>query len=368
MNVVRLVPPPSDGVFEGLASVIEGVISGGAPEPSWVAVDDGTERWAVMAAERPAVERAEGVVAAASEHSLVTAQKLGIGGAMWLPPAHLGAMDAFEAASSPSGAIRDFDPVVVELLEPGTPIQLVTFAELEFWRAQVGDRALRSLLTELAEAVDRPAAILPWPAAAMVGEGAGDILDAWTDLAAARLARCPDLEMAPVVVDSGDFGVLKSVYRCLLDGVPQTGDDGVPWKDPVHELPSGRQVGWWTSAGCDELPEEGLWYAAPASVNGTRYDWGFSGAVDPIVLREALTSVEIDECSDEPVVRMPGWAAQGLRSGSPAGLLARRLAESSSRLGVPLWIPNVDRDALQEVLRLPGTIWVDGPAVPRKEV
>ena len=66
--------------------------------------------------------------------------------------------------------------------------------------------------------------------------------------------------------------------------------------------------------------------------------------------------------------RMPGWAADFLRPGSPAGLLARRLAEAAARRGLPLWIPNVDREALPEVLRLPGTIWVDGPSVPRQNV
>ena len=265
------------------------------------------------------------------------------------------------------GAIREFDPVVVELLEPGTPIQLVTFTELEFWRAQVGDRALRYLLTELAEAVDRPAAILPWPAAAVVGEGVGDILDAWTDLAAARLARSPDLAMAPAVVDPGEIGGLKSVYRCLLDGVPQTGDDGVPWKEPVHELPSGRQVGWWSCVGCDELPEDGMWCAVPASVHESRCRWAVQAGDDSIILREALASNEVAEWSDVSAIRMPGWAASGLGSGTPSGLLALRLADTAARLGVPLWIPNVDQESLRFVLGLPGTIWIDGPAVPQHE-
>jgi len=64
-------------------------------------------------------------------------------------------------------------------------------------------------------------------------------------------------------------------------------------------------------------------------------------------------------------VRVPGWASRGLRPGSPAGLLVTRIAEAASRRGIPLWIPNVDQEGLRLVLGLPGTIWVDGPAVPK---
>jgi len=42
-----------------------------------------------------------------------------------------------------------------------------------------------------------------------------------------------------------------------------------------------------------------------------------------------------------------------------------RLAEVAARHGLPLWIPNLDGDALRLALTLPGVLWVDGPAVPR---
>jgi len=41
------------------------------------------------------------------------------------------------------------------------------------------------------------------------------------------------------------------------------------------------------------------------------------------------------------------------------------LAEAAHRRGLPLWVPNVDSIALRFLLGLPGTLWVDGPAVPR---
>ena len=93
MSKVTLVPVPPDDIRDGLYSVIGGALAGGAPAPAWVAVDDGTDTWVVKVSKRPAAERMGCVVAAASEGALVTAQRLGIGGAMWLPPSSLGALE-----------------------------------------------------------------------------------------------------------------------------------------------------------------------------------------------------------------------------------------------------------------------------------
>jgi hypothetical protein len=41
-----------------------------------------------------------------------------------------------------------------------------------------------------------------------------------------------------------------------------------------------------------------------------------------------------------------------------------RLAEAAHRRELPLWIPNLGGDGLHLVLSFPGTLWVDGPAVP----
>jgi hypothetical protein len=65
-------------------------------------------------------------------------------------------------------------------------------------------------------------------------------------------------------------------------------------------------------------------------------------------------------------LRVPGWFAGRLVAGRPIGLLAARLATVAERLGLPLWVPNVRPGALEFLLRLPGTLWVDGPAVPRR--
>jgi hypothetical protein len=63
-------------------------------------------------------------------------------------------------------------------------------------------------------------------------------------------------------------------------------------------------------------------------------------------------------------LRVPGWFAGRLAAGRPIGLLAARLAVAAQRRGVPLWVPNVRPGALEYLLRLPGTLWVDGTAVP----
>ena len=98
--MVDLFPLPGDENPEGLYSVIAGALAGGAPDPSWVAVDDGSGSWVVEASTRPSAERARGVVAVSSEDALVKAQLLGVGGALWLPPSSLGALEAFSAAVS----------------------------------------------------------------------------------------------------------------------------------------------------------------------------------------------------------------------------------------------------------------------------
>ena len=365
MTVVRLMPSPSDGIRGGLESVIAGALAGGAPEPTWVAFDDGSARWVAMAAERPAVERAGAVVAAATEESLVAAQKLGIGGAMWMPPAYLGALDAFEAAGSMPRPVRDFDPVVVELLEPGTPIQVVTVSELGFWRVQLGDRVLVDLLAGLASALEAPAAILPWPALVAPVETSAEIDEAWSALVSDLLVGRPALSVASLAAEPGERGGLEAVYRCLVTGIPAAIDADEPRLEPVHELPSGHLVGWWSHGENPRSIAEGSWCATPVRVEGSRCLWGGRGSGESFRIEEVLTVNDVEGAGEAAALRIPGWAAQNLRPGSPAGLLARRLADAASNLGVPLWIPNVDREALTEVLRLPGTIWVDGPAVPR---
>ncbi len=51
-----------DALRDGLDSVIAGALAGGAPEPSWVAADDGSGDWVAVVAARCWAERVRGVV------------------------------------------------------------------------------------------------------------------------------------------------------------------------------------------------------------------------------------------------------------------------------------------------------------------
>ena len=81
------------------------------------------------------------------------------------------------------------------------------------------------------------------------------------------------------------------------------------------------------------------------------------------VLTKLLTVVRGED--DQRRLGQPKLLEAG--PGRPAGLLIERLAAAAERAGVALWIPNVDGAKLQFLLRLPGELWVDGPAVPEAD-
>ena len=358
--MVDLFPPPAEEVRDGLFSVIAGALAGGTPEPSWVAVDDGTDAWVVVISTHSAAERAHGVVAVSSDHSLVTAQRLGIGGAMWLPPSSLGALEAF-AASANAEARLAHDAAVLDLLDWGSTVQIVTFADCTFWRAQLGDRELGNLLAELALSLESPAAILQWPALVVVGRDLGAIVKAWEGLESASKRTGPAVSVH--TLEGIESGVLDNAYAALMAG-SATGESSIAVAaQPVHELPHGRRVGWWGLA-ASEQPEDEGWFARPVDLTPTRCRWRIDSVETSGIVEEVLTSDEVAGLEEVLAVRVSGWASRGLRPGSPAGLLVTRIAEAASRRGLPLWVPNVDQEGLRLVLGLPGTIWVDGPAVP----
>ena len=359
--MVDLFPLPSEEIRDGFYSVVAGAIAGGVTEPSWVAVDDGTGAWLVEISSHPALDRARGVVAVSSEEALVKAQRLGIGGAMWLPPASLGAFEAFASAAS-SAAPRAYDSAALELLSGKTSVHVVTFASRRFWRAQLGDRDIGNLLAELAVSLEVPVAILPWPALVLADREQGAIVKVWEELVGESENLGPTLSILPRMVVENE--VLVKVYSALRAG-PTTGgsSNSVP-QMPVHELPHGRRVGWW-GLDAKTRPEDEGWIASPVEVSSIRCRWRIESSENSGFVAEVLASEEIAGLEDVLAVRVPGWASRGLRPGSPAGLLVTRIAEAASRRGIPLWIPNVDQEGLRLVLGLPGTIWVDGPAVPK---
>jgi len=348
----------------GLDSVIAGALAGGAPEPPWVAADDGSGAWAAEVAARSGSERARGVVAVASAEAVAMAQRLGVGGALWLPPSYLAALDAFDAAGAAALPEFELDPAVVEALGTDAPIRIVSFADRGFWRVQLGDRALAVLLAELAAAVGAPPAILPWPALLLVDREAAGVSEAWWELASEIGGAVPNLAVAPLTVSAmREKGMPDAAYEVLLQGSAEAGVAGLLGPYPVHELPLGRRVGWWAGDG-GERPAGG-WLATPSEVRAERCRWALEGEGGGRIVEEVLSAAEVAEAEGAAAVRIPGWACGGLRSGAPAGLLVARLADEAMRRGLPLWIPNVSEESLRFVLGLPGTLWVDGPAVPR---
>ncbi len=358
--MVEVFPPPADGTGKGLYSVIAGALAGGVPEPSWVAVDDGTDTWVLEASRRSADERARGVVAVSSEEALVKAQRFGIGGAMWRPPASLGALDAFaSAACTEAPAVRD--AAALEMLTGASAVSVVTFTNRAFWRAQLGDRELADMLAELAVFLEVPVAILEWPALVVADRDRGAIVEAWEERVVESRGIRPALSVLHPVRVAKE--ILADVCSALTAG-SATGESSNPLPaQPVHELPHGRRVGWWGIDTSATSVDEG-WIAGPVDLTSTSCRWRLDGTEESGIVEEVLSSDEVTGVEDVLAVRVPGWATRRLRPGSPSGLLVARIAEAASRRGLPLWIPNVEPEGLRLVLGLPGTIWVDGPAVP----
>ncbi|MFV2072292.1 MAG: hypothetical protein ACC742_06530 [Thermoanaerobaculales bacterium] len=352
-------PLASDPVRKGLESAVEGALADGAPSPSWIAVDDPSREWLRLVSVSTPAERARGVLATTRDESLVDALRLGIGGALRLPPSTPAAEAALTAAESAPEPRVSWRPELVESIGAAAGEMLVvSFADTPFWRRQLGDRELVADLARLADALDAPPAIVPWPALVVAGFLRERITDAWDRLGTEddRLRR--NLAVHEVLV--GGMDVLASVYAALLGA-----REGAPVQiraQPVHELPSGRLVGSWT-IGTVKNPSSG-WLGVPCS-DGPPGCWELHGEGGISMAEEVLTPAEVQRAGNAVALRIPGWVARDMRVGSPAGLLVTALAGLAARSNRPLWIPNVHAEGLHFALRLPGTLWVDGPAAPR---
>jgi len=279
---------------------------------------------------------------------------------MWLPPASLGALEAFASASS-ARVPKIHDSAAFELLDGKGSFHVVTFSHHPFWRAQLGDRELRDLLAELAVSLNAPVAILQWPALAVTGRNEAEIVTAWEGLVSVRERTGPDVAVLPPIAIEKD--ALVGAYSALTAGTKTGGSSESMSTLPVHELPHGRRIGCW-GLEVGETPADEGWIAEPVEVSSARCRWRLESTETSGTVVDVLTTAEVAGLEDVLAVRVPGWASCGLCPGSPSGLLVTRIAEAASRRRLPLWVPNVDQEGLRLVLGLPGTIWVDGPAVP----
>lgn len=353
----------------GLESVLERAVEDGAPQPPWVAVEDGGAEWVRVLSRRSTRERDRGVVAAASEAALVSAVRLGVGGALTLPPSLAGAKAALEAAAETRRLAPEPDAWLADLVaEVGDELVAVTWRHRPFWRCQLGEPAMAAMLDELARAIDVLPALLPWPALLVAPEAAEAVTGHWPGIVERHAQASEGLEVVRCGRRRGHCGVVTAAMEALTrasaqEPVRDPAASGFP--RPVHELPSGRRVGWWSPGPVQFDPPEGEWLATPDDVSDAGFRWCLAGPqqaerrVDDVVDSGSLAE------GAAAALRVPGWISCSLAPGRPAGLLVERLAVVAARLAAPLWVPNMRSESLQLLLRLPGVVWVDGPVVPQ---
>ncbi|MCJ7752949.1 MAG: hypothetical protein MUP13_00150 [Thermoanaerobaculales bacterium] len=359
--MVRMLPPTPERADLGLREIIASALAGGAAEPAWIAIDDGSGQWLPVVAACPATERARGVVVASGDGALLAAHRLGVAGAAVLPLSTPGLVEALRAVSKGPVPVVSFDPAAMELFEGSLGLKVAAFSNRAFWRAQLGDRVLTRLLAELAIGLGLPPLVLPWPALLLSDRNQRQILEAWKPLAAAPGRPADDLVISDVV--PGERGVAAAVYSVVLERAEHLRAVKTVATEPVYELPAGRLIGRWASEPGPEDPD--VWVAAPIEISGSKCRWRLTGGGTNTEVGDILEVADLTRIEGAAAVRVPGSVTGNLRPGSPAGLLVQRLADAAARRGFPIWVPNVDTEALRLALRLPGTVWVDGPAVPR---
>lgn len=351
---------PSETVRRAVTSVFEGAHSSGAAEPAMLAIDDDTVSWLEVVASRPRSERARSVLATGEESSLVAAIRLSIGGAAWLPCSSLSALEALGAAAREERAFACLGSDALDRLAAAERVEVLHFAEHRLWRRQVGRDRLEQWLATLAEALGITPVILAWPALIVAHElEPRRVHAAWHAVLGERRRPLPELLQFSV---GGGLDAVAELVKGLCDGVAEHRVRCEIGRAPVRELPGGRLIGWWVRGG-EQAGGDG-WRAWPGEVVSDGLVWRLDGHGEDGVVVEASSSAAVAEAGEVAAVRMPGWATRTLGNGSPSGILAGRLAEAAQRRGVPLWIPNLEASDLRFVLGLPGTLWVDGDAVP----
>jgi hypothetical protein len=362
--MIRLFPDVQPAVRAPLESVLGQALAVGSPPPAWVAIEDVHDAWIREAAAAPPGERVRGVFAARTEVGLVTAVRLGIGGGLPLPPSTRAATAALEAAAAAAGPPSP-DPGLVDLLAAeSSRLLAVGWARRDFWRNQIGEAEMVASLTDLAVELGELPAVVVWPALLIGARQEKEVIDAWGRVQARRGTPSDGMEIVRVEGESGHGGTVAAAIRSLVVRDAQVDAGHEPQAPrPVYELPSGRRVGWWSSSETGPVGDA-EWTATPAQPTAAGFGWKLSR---PDGSESTLEDVLRSDDVGPPAARLPGWVGIAIGPGRPAGLLLERVAAAAAERGVPLWVPNVGRAALNLVLRQPGTIWVDGPSAPSAE-
>jgi hypothetical protein len=362
--MIRVVPEPPPELDEPLQQVLSRALERGAPEPSLVIVEDAERRWQRHLATVPAGERTRVVLGASSEAALAVAVRLGVGGAFWLPPSTLAAQAALEAAAEPQEGCS-YDAALVSLVPRGGRVLVVAWADAELWRCQIGEPRMAGLLRTLADRLGVVAAIVPGPALLVAGVREDDARRAWREVG--DDCRAPDgvLRFLEVQGESSECGLAAAAVTTVAGERGRGSEDGaapLP-PQPVYEVPSGTLVGWWSPDDAAEAPTS-RWLATPAGPVRDGMRWSFrSHDGEDRTVDDVASSSEIEP----PTARIPGWIGGRLHEGRPAAVLVERMAARAEQVGARLWVANVDDAGLKLLLRLPGPLWVDGPAVPRSD-
>jgi len=360
--MIRFVPPDSSDRRGALEGIVDAAVADGKSNPPWIAVEDETGRWIHHVAAMPPGERASGVVALSSEKALLDAVRLGIGGGMWLPPSAAGASAALDAAATHGGPYVTPDAWLADLASPvDQKMVAVTWVNRPFWRCQLGEPVMATQLAALAGQLGVLPALLPWPALLLSPRPTAEIHAAWDRVVGEAGISSEGIEVIACDPREGHCGVVTTAMRSLASHVSEDKDpkeSGFP--KPVYQLPTGRLVGRWAPGEIDGYTiDDGFWFATPHSVSTAGFRWRLESS-DASRWVDDVLQIE----TGNNAVRVPGWVAHEAGPGRPAGLLIERLAAAAERSGVALWIPNADGSRLRFLLRLPGEIWVDGPAVP----
>jgi hypothetical protein len=363
--MIRLLQQPPPEIGRPLENVLRQAVEAGAPVPAWVAVEDDSGSWIQAVAACPAVERARGVVVLGSDQAISDAIRLGVGGALRLPPSTVRTIAALQAAAQATpGPDADFGLIDLAFAVEGDGL-VVSWANRPFWRCQLGEPEMSSLMRALADELQLIPALAPGPALVVSGRSRNEIQSAWAQVTDRRGIPTQGVHLRQCRFPAGHCGALDAVLRALTEP-PDGADDQPPASpptQPVFELPSGRRVGCWSPVEGEQAPPRG-WRAWPVSETSLGYQWRLrhaDGGEDSV--EDVLSADRVAV----PALRIPGWVAAGIAEGRPAALMVERLAAAAARAGLPLWVPNVDRPALDLLLRLPGSFWVDGPAAPREE-
>ncbi len=360
--MVALKPELAPGTAAAVRTVATAALAEGAHEPSCIVVEEPSRRWLELLVAMPPHARSRAVLAASSDVGLGAAVRLGVGGALWLPPstpAMVAAMAAAAEAGVDERTVCATDPAVLGLA--GGRAVAAVFARAGFWHGQLGPARLTELLAAVAERLPPPATVTAWPALLAWGVTPETVESAWREVSAGTV-RAPRHGLVADELDAGPSG-FEMALRQLLERLGADPGDGAD--EPlgaVFELPSGRQLGWY-AATLGEVSPAG-WLAAPAG-EGEPAAWVLHGASVTGDIPEVLSEAEVKATKGAAALRVPGWASAGMGpEGVPATLLVRRLAEAAAAASLPLWVPNVDDRALRFLLTLGTTLWVDGPAAP----